>query len=70
MKSAHQKKIRISGKRRYIEPWMSRGLQISSRKKDKLYKKTLALDCTEENIITYKNYRNLYNKTKHNMKIA
>ena len=30
---------------------MSRGLEVSSRKKDKLYKKTLALDCTEENII-------------------
>ena len=64
------KKICISGKRRYIEPWMSRGLEISSRKKDSLYKKTLTSDSTEANIITYKNYRNLYNKTKHNMKIA
>ena len=64
------KKIRISSKRIYIEPWMSRGLEITSRKKDKLYKKTLALDCTEESITIYKNYRNLYNKTKRNMKIA
>ena len=64
------KKIRISGKRRYIEPWMSRGLEISSRKKDSLCKKPLTSDSTEANIITYKNYRNLYNKTKHNMKIA
>ena len=32
-------KICISGKRRYIEPWMSRGLEISSRKKESLYKK-------------------------------
>ena len=49
------KKICISSKRRYIEPWMSRGLEVSARKKEKLYKKTLALDCTEANIITYKN---------------
>ena len=32
-------RIRISGKRRYIEPWMSRGLEISSKKKESLYKK-------------------------------
>ena len=31
------KKIRISSKRRYIEPWMRRGLEISSRKKERLY---------------------------------
>ena len=33
------RKIRISSKRIYIEPWMSRGLEISSKKKDTLYKK-------------------------------
>ena len=49
---------------------MSRGLEISQKKKDILYKKTLKPDCTNENIITYKNYRNLYNKTKHTMKIV
>ena len=32
--------IRISGKRRYTEPWMSRGLEVSAKKKEKLYKKT------------------------------
>ena len=31
--------IRISGKRRYIEPWMSRGLEISAKRKESLYKK-------------------------------
>ena len=31
------RKIRISSKRIYIEPWMSRGLEISSKKKDTLY---------------------------------
>ena len=33
------KRIKISSKRIYIEPWMSRGLEISSKKKDILYKK-------------------------------
>ena len=33
-------KIRISSKQIYIEPWMSRGLEISSKKKkERLYKK-------------------------------
>ena len=44
-------KIRTSSKRRYIEPWISRGLEISS-KKERLYKKTLTLNCTNEDIIT------------------
>ena len=61
-------RIRISSKRVFIEPWMSRGLEISS-KKERLYKRTLTVDCTERDISTYKNYRNLYNKTKRNMKI-
>ena len=64
------RKIRISSKRIYIEPWMSRGLEISSKKKDILYKKTLKPDCTTDCIATYKNYRNLYNKTKRTMKIV
>ena len=62
-------RIWISGKRRYIEPWMSRGLEISSRNKERLYKKTLMRDSTEVDGINYKNYRNLYNKTKRNMKV-
>ena len=64
------RKIRISSKRIYTEPWMSRGLEISSKKKDTLYKKTLKPDCTADCIVTYKNYRNLYNKTKRTMKIV
>ena len=34
-------KIRISSKRIFIEPWMSRGLEVSAKKKDRLYKKHL-----------------------------
>ena len=64
------RRIKISSKRIYIEPWMSRGLEISSKKKDILYKKTLKADCTSECIVRYKNYRNLYNKTKRTMKNA
>ena len=33
--------IQISGKRRYIEPCMSRGLKVSAKRKEKLYKKHL-----------------------------
>ena len=35
------KQIQVSGKRIYKEPWMSWGLEKSSRTKEKLYKKTL-----------------------------
>ena len=34
------KQVRISGKCRYVEPWMTRGLEISQQKKECLYKKT------------------------------
>ena len=33
-------RIRISGKRRYIEPWMSRGLENTTKRKESLYKNT------------------------------
>ena len=31
--------VRISGKHRFVEPWMSRGLEVSAKKKETLYKK-------------------------------
>ena len=31
--------VRISGKHRYVEPWMTRGPEISQKKKESLYKK-------------------------------
>ena len=34
------KTIRISAKRRYVEPWLTKGLELSSKTKLKLYKKT------------------------------
>ena len=69
-KNSPLQKIRISSKRIYVKPWMSRGLEISSKKRIHSIKKTLKPDCTNESIITYKNYRNLYNKTKCSMKIV
>lgn len=41
-------KIWILGKRKYAEPWMSKGLEISAKKKEKLYKRTLMINSTEE----------------------
>ena len=49
---------------------MSRGLEISSRNKERLYKKTLMKNSTEVDITNYKIYRNMYNKTKRNMKVV
>ena len=36
------KTVRISAKRQFVEPWMTRGLEIASQNKMRLYKKTLA----------------------------
>ena len=44
-KTAPVKQVRISAKRRFIEPWMTRRLEQSSCKKMRLYKKTLTMDC-------------------------
>ena len=33
--------IKISVRRRFVEPWMTRGLEISSRQKKELYKASL-----------------------------
>ena len=57
-------KIRISAKRKYQEPWMMRGLEKSGLKKLCLYKETLKAFATCKDITLYKDYRNVYNKTK------
>ena len=56
--------IRISYKCRYVEPWMSRGIELSSKKNLELYKKSVKKDATCHNIESYKIYRNEYNKLK------
>ena len=52
------KKIKISAKHRFIEPWMTRGLEISSREKRDLYKATLKNGATQETKLKYIEYRN------------
>jgi hypothetical protein len=55
--------------KRYMkrEPWVSTGLLTSSRHKAKLFKKKLSKP-TDENIKCYKNYLNVFNKTKRELK--
>ena len=58
------KHIRISGKRRFVEPWMSTSLEITSRNNKKLYLETLRKDCPTSTVEKYKNSRNLLNRLK------
>ena len=62
--------INISAKRKYIEPWMTKGLEKASNKKLKLYKVILKPDHTEEDIMKYKVHRNIYNALKRSAKIT
>ena len=62
------KKVKISAKRRFVEPWMTRNLALSAEKKLKLYKKTLLATCTKDDRTAYKLYRNTYNALKRNVK--
>ena len=58
------KMIRISVKRKYLEPWMTSSLEISVRCKLKLYKKSIKLTATDADRMKYKVYRSNYNKSK------
>ena len=63
------KKVTISAKHCFVEPWMTRGLEISSKKKHDLYKASItnnAMDSDRERYITYCNN---FNKTKRDMRI-
>ena len=57
-------KIRISAKRRYVEPWMTRGIERYIKKSKLLYKCTLKVGHTDEDIRKYKAYRNMLNHLK------
>ena len=61
------KLIRISGKQRFIEPWLTTGPECSSRTLKKLYKASLIEGPTEHEKNNYKVYRNTYNWTKRAM---
>ena len=45
---APMKTERISAKRRFKEPWISKCIEISGRKNSELYKATLKEGCTNE----------------------
>ena len=62
--------INISAKRKYTEPWMTKGLEKASNKKLKLYKVILKPDHTEEDVMKYKAHRNIYNALKRTAKIT
>ena len=62
------KKVKISTKKRFTKPWITRSLAVSSDKKLKLYKKTLSGTCTEEDIKVYKSYHNRYNALKRKLR--
>ena len=63
-------KFEYPGKHRYVEPWMTRGLEVSQKKKEKLYKKFLMNNSTNLDRVKYINYRNIYNKVKRKLKIS
>ena len=63
------KKVKISPKKRFIEPWMTRSLALALEKKLKLYKKTLSVTSTEDEVKAYSSYRNTYNALKRKLRI-
>ena len=66
-KVAPIKLIRISRRRRFIEPWLTTGLERSSWTLKKLYKASLMEGSTKHEKKSYKEFRNIYNRTKRAM---
>ena len=69
-KVAPKRVINISANRKYIEPWITKGLEKASNKKLKLYKVILKPDHTEEDVTKYKAHRNIYNALKRSAKMT
>ena len=65
-KYAPIKEINISCKCRYVEPWMTKGIQKASNKCKQLYKNSLQYNANEDERIRYKNYRNNLQQVKEN----
>ena len=63
-KHAPIKKVRISSKCRFCEPWMITGIEEASQKTNQLYKETLKPGASKASLDKYKSYRNIYNKLK------
>ena len=62
-KVAPKRIINVLAKRKFIEPWMTKGLEKASNTKLKLYKVILKPDNTEEDV-KYRAHRNIYNALK------
>ena len=62
------KTVKISAKRKYVEPWMTQALEISGHNQKCLYKIALQLDANDIAITKYKAYRNHYNTAKRELK--
>ena len=54
--------IRISGHQKFVEPWMTTGIETSNSKCQRLYWKTLTPNCTDETRQKYRVYRNILNQ--------
>ena len=61
---APTKHVRISGKCRFVEPWMTTGLETASQNNKKLYLETLRKSCPASVWEKYKSSRNLLNRLK------
>ena len=62
--------IRISGHRKFVEPWMITGIETSNSKCQRLYQKTLVPNCIEETQHKYKVFRNILNRVKRQAKVT
>ena len=59
-----EKTIIISHKCKYVEPWMTQGIELASKKKLELYKKSISRNGSMEDVQKYRKYRNEYNRLK------
>ena len=62
------KQVRISAKRQHMEPWITKGLETSSKRKKLLYKESLKANATDQDRLKYTHYRNQFNTLKRNIK--
>ena len=56
--------VKITGKQRFVEPWMTTGLETTIMKNKKLYHQTLRVTSMPKDLEQYKNHRNLLNRLK------
>ena len=63
-KISPERTIIISHKCRNVEPWMTRGIELASRKKLELYKKSVSKNGCMVDVEKYRKYRNEFNKLK------